>query len=176
MSGSLSEQNALIRSQRVRTNMGLPPLDTRTEDTPRRRNSSSREPEDRTVIAATDMNNRGMRPVSEDSEDEGSPLTVRSLGMKPRESMQELDPPIGEITIISTQEKSAIERLVMIQQKTYLRDLDPITLKMRYQLWEIQFPRLEKGRLGQQWMWVNLVLQQLMMRHLPNRQPNEDWR
>ena len=137
------------RSQRVRTNLGLPPLNGRTEDTPRRRSSSSRELEDRTVIVVTDMNNRGMRPVSEDSEDEGSPLTVRSLGMKPRESMQELDPPIEEIPIISIQAKLVIERLAMIRQKIYLRDFDPITLKMKHQLYAIQFPRLEKGRLGQ---------------------------
>ena len=44
------------------------------EDTPRRRHSSSREPEDRTVIAAIDMNNRGMRPASEESENEDSPF------------------------------------------------------------------------------------------------------
>ena len=75
MSDSPGEQNTLRRSQRVRTNLGLPPIDVRTEDTPRRRrSSSSREPEDRTVIAVTDMNNRGMRPVSEDSEDEDSPF------------------------------------------------------------------------------------------------------
>ena len=75
MSDSPGEQNTLRRSQRVRTNMGLPPLDVRTEDTPRRRrSSSSREPEDRTVIAVTDMNNREMRPISEDSEDEDSPF------------------------------------------------------------------------------------------------------
>ena len=55
--------------------MGLPPLDARTEDTPRRRrSSSSREPEDRTVVAVIDTNNRRMRPVSEDSEDEDSPF------------------------------------------------------------------------------------------------------
>ena len=70
MSGSLTEQNALRNFQRVRSNLGLPPHDPRIEDISRRRSSSSREPEDRTVIAATDMNNRGMQPVSEDSEDE----------------------------------------------------------------------------------------------------------
>ena len=74
MSGSLSEQNALRRSQRVRTNLGLPPHDPRVEDTPRRRSSSSREQEDRTVTAATDLNNQGMQPISESSEDEDTPF------------------------------------------------------------------------------------------------------
>ena len=74
MSGSSSEQNALRRSQRVRANFCLiPPHDPRVEDPPRKR-SSSREQEDRALTAATDMNNRGMQPVSEDSEDEDTPF------------------------------------------------------------------------------------------------------
>ena len=74
---------------------------------------------------------------------------VHSLGMKPRELMQEPVPQFEEIPIISIQAKLVTERLAMIRQKIYLRDFDPITLKMKYQLCAIQFPRLEKGRLGQ---------------------------
>ena len=76
MSDSPGEQNTLRRSQRVRTNLGLPPIDVRTEDTPRRRrrSSSSREPEDRTVVAVNETNNRRMQPVSEGSEDNDSPF------------------------------------------------------------------------------------------------------
>ena len=71
----MSDSPTLRRSQRVRANLGLPPVDTRIEDTPRRRrNSSSREPEERTVVAVSDANNRRMQPVSEDSEDNDSPF------------------------------------------------------------------------------------------------------
>ena len=71
----MSDSPTLRRSQRVRANLGLPPVDTRMEDTPRRRrNSSSREPEERTVVAVSDANNRRMQPVSEDSEDNDSPF------------------------------------------------------------------------------------------------------
>ena len=75
--------------------------------------------------------------------------TVHSLEMKPRESMQGLDPPIKEIPITSIQTKLVTERLAMIRQKIYLRDFDPITLKMKHQLYVIQLPELKKGRLGQ---------------------------
>ena len=75
MSDSPGEQNTLRRSQRVRTNLGLPPIDARTEDTPRRRrSSSSQEPEDRIVVAVNETNNRRMQPVSEGSEDNDSPF------------------------------------------------------------------------------------------------------
>lgn len=71
----MSDSPTLRRSQRVRANLGLPPVDTRIEDTPRRRrNSSSREREERTVVAVSDANSRRMQTVSEDSEDNDSPF------------------------------------------------------------------------------------------------------
>ena len=71
----MSDSPTLRRSQRVRANLGLPPVDARMEDTPRRRrNSSTREPEDRTVVAVSETNSRRMQPVSEDSEDNDSPF------------------------------------------------------------------------------------------------------
>ena len=63
--------------------------------------------------------------------------------------MQEPDPQIEEIPIISIQAKLVTERLAMIRQKIYLRDFDPITLKMKHQLYVIQLPESKKGRLDQ---------------------------
>ena len=65
--------------------------------------------------------------------------TERSSGMKPHGSMQELDPPIGETPIILIREKSMTGHPITIQQKIYLKDSDPIILRMRYQRRDIQF-------------------------------------
>ena len=151
MSDSPGEQNTLRRSQRVRTNLGLPPIDARTEDTPRRRrrSSSSREPEDRTVVAVNETNNRRMQPVSEGSEDNDSPFNdtfVRNeasrinarAGSTNRRDPNHFDP--GEMSDRASRYDSA---------EIYLRDCDPITLKMKHQLYVIRLPESKKGRLGQ---------------------------